>query len=195
MKNFSISKLAEMILTHRKLLNLTQQELADKAGINRSMLCRLENQDYVPSMDQLTRLANTLQFDVAVVFIEYNPPVFHHVVPRNITVYGAGYVGLSIATLLARHHKVTLVDVIPDKVNIALAESARALRDKRIQQYFVNPRILNAGVEVMRRGDIEFKIYDKERMLIELLRFRNGSETFFQKRYSIKELLRFCIIP
>ena len=66
-----------------------------------------------------------------------------------------------------------LTDVIPDKVNIALAESARALRDKRIQQYFVNPRILNAGVEVMRRGDIEFKIYDKERMLIELLRFKN----------------------
>ena len=56
MKNFSISKLAETILVQRKLLNLTQQELADKAGINRSMLCRLENQDYTPSLDQLTRL-------------------------------------------------------------------------------------------------------------------------------------------
>ena len=47
MRNFSISKLAEIILAQRKALNLTQQELADKAGINRSMLCRLENQDYV----------------------------------------------------------------------------------------------------------------------------------------------------
>ena len=89
MKNFSISKLAETILAQRKLLNLTQQELADKAGINRSMLCRLENQDYIPSLDQLTRLANTLQFDVTDVFIEYSRPVFHHVVPRNIMVYGA----------------------------------------------------------------------------------------------------------
>ena len=118
MKNFSISKLSELILKQRKLLNLTQQELAAKAGINRSMLCRLENQDYVPSMDQLTRLANALQFDVTDVFIEYSKPVFHHVVPRNITVYGAGYVGLSVATLLARHHRVTLVDIIAEKVQL-----------------------------------------------------------------------------
>ena len=96
MRNFSISKLAEIILSQRKEQKLTQQELADKAGINRSMLCRLENQEYMPSLDQLTRLANTLQFDVTDVFIEYNTPIFHHVVPRNITVFGAGYVGLSI---------------------------------------------------------------------------------------------------
>ena len=135
MKNFSISRLAETILAQRKLLNLTQQELADKAGINRSMLCRLENQDYVPSLDQLTRLANTLQFDVADVFIEYQPPVFRRVVSRNITVYGAGYVGLSIATLLARHHKVTLVDVIPEKVD-KVNQRISPIQDEYIEKHF-----------------------------------------------------------
>ena len=135
MKNFSISKLAEVVLKQRKLLNLTQQELADKAGINRSMLCRLENQDYVPSMDQLTRLANTLQFDVTDVFIEYSKPVFHRVVPRNITVYGAGYVGLSIATLLARHHKVTLVDIIPEKVE-KINQRISPIQDEYIEKHF-----------------------------------------------------------
>ena len=135
MKNFSISKLSELVLLQRKKLNLTQQELADKAGINRSMLCRLENQDYVPSLDQLTRLANVLQFDVAEVFIEYNPPVFHRVVPRNITVYGAGYVGLSIATLLARHHKVTLVDVIPEKVE-KINQRISPIQDEYIEKHF-----------------------------------------------------------
>lgn len=34
----------------------------------------------------------------------------------NIAVAGTGYVGLSIATLLAQHNHVTAVDVIPDKV-------------------------------------------------------------------------------
>lgn len=135
MKNFSISKLAETILTQRKLLGLTQQDLADKAGINRSMLCRLENQDYVPSLDQLTRLANTLQFDVGDVFIEYQKPVFNRVIPRNITVYGAGYVGLSIATLLARHHKVTLVDVIPEKVE-KINHRISPIQDEYIEKHF-----------------------------------------------------------
>ncbi|MCR5565563.1 MAG: nucleotide sugar dehydrogenase [Clostridiales bacterium] len=135
MKNFSISKLADVILTQRKLLGLTQQELADKAGINRSMLCRLENQDYIPSLDQLTRLGNTLQFDVADVFIEYQTPVFSHVIPRNITVYGAGYVGLSIATLLARHHKVTIVDVIPEKVN-KINQRVSPIQDEYIEKHF-----------------------------------------------------------
>ncbi len=135
MKNFSISKLAQTILAQRKLLGFTQQDLADKAGINRSMLCRLENQDYIPSLDQLTRLANTLQFDVTEVFIEYSKPVFKHVVPRNITVYGAGYVGLSIATLLARHHKVTLVDVISEKVD-KINRRISPIQDEYIEKHF-----------------------------------------------------------
>ncbi len=35
---------------------------------------------------------------------------------KNITVFGRGYVGLSWATLLSQNHRVTLVDVIPEKV-------------------------------------------------------------------------------
>ncbi len=135
MKNFSISKLAGIVLSQRKLLNYTQQELADKAGINRSMLCRLENQDYVPSLDQLTRLANTLQFDVADVFIEYQAPVFQHVASKKITVFGAGYVGLSIATLLSRHHKVTLVDIIPEKVDM-INQHISPIPDEYITRHF-----------------------------------------------------------
>lgn len=135
MKNFSISKLASTILEQRKRLGFTQQELADKAGINRSMLCRLENQEYVPSLDQLTRLANTLQFDVADVFIEYIKPVFNPIVPRNIAVFGAGYVGLSIATLLARHHRVTLVDILPEKVE-KVNQRISPIQDEYIEKHF-----------------------------------------------------------
>ena len=160
MKNFSISKLAQTILTQRKLLNLTQQELADKAGINRSMLCRLENQDYVPSLDQLTRLANTLQFDVADVFIEYQAPVFHRVTPRNITVYGAGYVGLSIATLLARHHKVTVVDVVPEKVE-KINRRISPIQDEYIEKHFAK-----ADLNLMATLDGESACRDAEFVVI-----------------------------
>lgn len=36
----------------------------------------------------------------------------------NIAVAGTGYVGLSIATLLAQHHQVIAVDVVPEKVDL-----------------------------------------------------------------------------
>ena len=36
----------------------------------------------------------------------------------RIAVAGTGYVGLSIATLLAQHHKVIAVDVVPEKVEL-----------------------------------------------------------------------------
>ena len=130
-----MSKLAENVLTQRKKLGFTQQELADKAGINRSMLCRLENQEYMPSLDQLARLANALEFDVATVFIEYTKPVFKQIIPRNITVFGAGYVGLSIATMLARHHNITLVDIIPEKVE-KINQHISPIKDEYIEKYF-----------------------------------------------------------
>lgn len=42
-----------------------------------------------------------------------------------IAVAGTGYVGLSIATLLAQHHQVTAVDVIPEKIEKSTIVSAR----------------------------------------------------------------------
>ena len=40
------------------------------------------------------------------------------VLNKNIAVAGTGYVGLSIATLLAQHHKVFAVDILPEKVEL-----------------------------------------------------------------------------
>ena len=37
---------------------------------------------------------------------------------KNIAVAGTGYVGLSIATLLAQHNHVTAVDIVPEKVDL-----------------------------------------------------------------------------
>ena len=35
---------------------------------------------------------------------------------HNITIIGSGYVGMSLATLLSQHHKVTIVDIDKEKV-------------------------------------------------------------------------------
>ena len=53
----------------------------------------------------------------------------------RIAVAGTGYVGLSIATLLSRHHKVTAVDVIPEKVD-KINSRVSPIQDEYIEKYF-----------------------------------------------------------
>ena len=52
----------------------------------------------------------------------------------NIVVAGTGYVGMSIATLLAQHHHVTAVDVIPEKVDI-INRRQSPIQDEYIERY------------------------------------------------------------
>ena len=54
--------------------------------------------------------------------------------PLKIAVAGTGYVGLSIATLLAQHHKVTAVDVIPEKVD-KINHKISPIQDDYIEKY------------------------------------------------------------
>lgn len=52
----------------------------------------------------------------------------------KIAVAGTGYVGLSIATLLAQHHQVTAVDVIPEKVDM-LNSKQSPIQDEYIEKF------------------------------------------------------------
>ena len=55
----------------------------------------------------------------------------------KIAVAGTGYVGLSIATLLAQHNEVVAVDVIPEKV-AAINDRRSPIKDEYIESFFVN---------------------------------------------------------
>ena len=52
----------------------------------------------------------------------------------KITVAGTGYVGLSMATLLAQHHEVTAVDVVPEKIDL-INHRQSPIQDDYIEQY------------------------------------------------------------
>lgn len=52
----------------------------------------------------------------------------------KIAVSGTGYVGLSIAVLLAQHNQVTAVDIIPEKVNM-INKKKSPIKDKYIEEY------------------------------------------------------------
>lgn len=55
----------------------------------------------------------------------------------KIAVAGTGYVGLSIATLLAQHHHVTAVDIIPEKVEL-INQKKSPIQDDYIEEYLAN---------------------------------------------------------
>ena len=58
----------------------------------------------------------------------------------KIAVAGTGYVGLSIATLLAQHNEVVAVDVIPEKV-AAINSRISPIRDEYIERYFAEAKL------------------------------------------------------
>lgn len=134
MKKLSTALLADIVKNKRKVLDLSQQQLADKTGINRAQLSRLEQEDYYPSIPQLEALGDVLGFEVEDVFINKENKKLPSPSPLNIAVAGTGYVGLSIATLLAQHNHVTAVDIIPEKVEL-INNRKSPIQDDYIEMY------------------------------------------------------------
>ena len=135
MKKLSLPLLAETVLSRRKEKRITQEKLSGLTGINRALLSRLESQDFVPSIDQLQALAGALGFDPTELFIESPAPEELCPAARlKIAVAGAGYVGLSLAVLLAQHHDVTAITTTPAKADRSTARRS-PIRDAEIERY------------------------------------------------------------
>lgn len=142
MKKISYTKMADTIIAQRKELKLTQAQLAEMTGINRGMISRIEGLDYIPSIDQLHAIAEALHFEVIDLFEGIRPEDDKLVLHRqyNIAVAGTGYVGLSIATLLAQHNHVTAVDIIPEKVDL-INNRKSPIQDDYIERYLAEKKL------------------------------------------------------
>ena len=133
MKHLSLKLLSEMVVTKRKSMKLSQSALSKKVGMNRSILSRLEIQDYSPSVDQLLSLSEVLGFSPSDVLVDEEIKTVP-VARKKITVAGTGYVGLSLAVLLSQHHDVTAVDIVPEKVE-KINSWESPIQDDYIEKY------------------------------------------------------------
>ena len=59
----------------------------------------------------------------------------------KIAVAGTGYVGLSIATLLAQHHEVVAVDVVKEKVDL-INQGKSPIKDEYIERYLAEKNLM-----------------------------------------------------
>ena len=142
MRKLSRSLLKTTITEKRKEKKLTQAQLADAVNMNRSMIGRMENGEYTPSLDQLEALGDVLGFELTDL---YEPEVKEQKKAKvdkkyNIAVAGTGYVGLSIATLLAQHNRVTAVDIIPEKVEL-INNRKSPIQDEYIEKYLAEKEL------------------------------------------------------
>lgn len=67
----------------------------------------------------------------------------------------------------------SLTDVIPDYYYLATVRNGNRIKDSRVQQTYLKKEIFDMGKIKMQYHNIEINIYSPERMLIELMRFRN----------------------
>lgn len=142
MKKLSTTLLAQIVFSLRKSKGYTQTQLSKLTGINRSMIGRLESATYKPSIDQLEILAEVLGFEATDLFVEdiagkSTPTVMKS---YNIAVAGTGYVGLSIAILLAQHNHVIAVDIVPEKVE-QINQRKSPIRDTYIESYLAEKKL------------------------------------------------------
>ena len=136
MKKTSKELIGVTLSTKRKELGLTQAMLSEKTGINRATIGRIENGDFMPSIEQLQLLTDALDIDITSLFVDPTPASLAATIHKkyNIAVAGTGYVGLSIATLLAQHNHVTAVDIIPEKVDM-INNKISPIHDEYIEKY------------------------------------------------------------
>lgn len=140
MKKISTSQLADTVARIRKEKNMTQAQLADATGINRALISRIEQQDFMPSIEQLEKLGEVLDFDITDLFISSKASKLASPSPLNIAIAGTGYVGLSIATLLAQHNHVTAVDIVPEKVEL-INHKKSPIQDDYIEKYLAEKEL------------------------------------------------------
>ena len=159
MKHLSLEKLAEVVTSKRKAMKLSQFVTAERAGMNRSLLSRLEQQEFTPSVDQLLALAEVLEFDHRDVFVDDTAADVTPVEHKKIAVAGTGYVGLSLAVLLSQHNDVTAVDIVPEKVE-KLNNWQSPIQDDFIEQYLAEHEERQLSLKATTDGESAYKDAD-----------------------------------
>ncbi len=128
----------------------TYQELLEKLGSRFNIKKALENKE-------IFRLKNGVYSDNEII----NPMIVISKKYKN-----------TVITMDSAFYHYDLTDVIPNKVHVATSRNARKIDDPIVVQYYTNNELLNPGNEKVFVDGNPVNMYNKERLLIELIRKR-----------------------
>ena len=141
MNRISQKLISKIVKKYREEKKMSQNDLSNKTNINRAMISKIENNTYMPSIEQLEDLQEVLGFSLAEVRENNNKNNNNEgYLSKKIAVAGTGYVGMSIAVLLAQHNEVKAVDIIEDKVN-KINDKISPIQDEYIEDYLKNKQL------------------------------------------------------
>lgn len=78
----------------------------------------------------------------------------------------------AVVTMHTAFYYYNMTDVIPDDYDLATGRNAAKIHEKDVNQYFIPEDFFEAGIETTDYKGYDILIYNKERMLIELLRYK-----------------------
>lgn len=141
MKKLSKKMLADAVVSGREAKGMTQAQLSSAAGMSEADVSGIEAEEYMPSVEELQALGELLGFEPADMFAEEDGADKLNLLKKyNIAVAGTGYVGLSLATLLAQHNHVTAVDVLPERVEL-INNRKPTVQDEYIERYLAEKNL------------------------------------------------------
>ena len=142
MKKISSKLLSKVVKNNREKYNISQVQLAEKTDINRVMISKIESEKYMPSIEQLEKLEEALNFSIEDILVDDDKKEERKTKSKrmNIAIAGTGYVGLSIACLLSQHNSVKAVDIIPEKVEM-INNKKSPIQDDYIEDYLQNKKL------------------------------------------------------
>ena len=79
----------------------------------------------------------------------------------------------SVLTMNSAFYYHGLTDVVPDECDLATDRDAAKIHNQRVKQYFVQVDFFSKGIEKQNYKGYMINIYNKERMLIELVRYKS----------------------
>lgn len=112
MKQLCQKKLAEIIKSRRIEKDITQEQLCSKSGINRTMISRIERLDYIPTIPQLEKLAETLEFDIEAIFAENKPSFYTAFRGSNLTSHEKAGIDYLFDMMLAAKQQILLREAL-----------------------------------------------------------------------------------
>ena len=111
----------------------------------------------------------------------------------------------SVLTLQSAFAFYEMSDYIPDQYVVATSQKAHKIINTKVNQIYITDELLNIGKTVVETKNGFINIYDKERMLIELIRFKSRlpysyfkevvnsyRKLFIEEKIDINKLLKYC---